>query len=84
MKHNDLYRIFLFPLIAEELEATESALHEETTWIEEDEENLIRRELVDSEDDEERGLDVVEKEVAFDINSLLLRFTHPHIIRSLS
>ncbi|VDO05015.1 unnamed protein product [Rodentolepis nana] len=81
-EYTSLWKIFVLDLAAEELEATESALREETTWIEEDEENLIRRELLDSEDDEERELDVVEKEVAFDINSFLLRFTHPHIIRS--
>nr|CDS27480.1 timeless [Hymenolepis microstoma] len=81
-EYTALRKIFVLDLAAEELEATESALREETTWIEEDEENLIRRELLDSDDDEERELDVVEREVAFDINSFLLRFTHPHIIRS--
>lgn len=71
-------------LQAEKLEATETAIREENLWIEEDEENLIRRELADSDEGEERELDVVEREAAFDINSFLLRFTHPLIIRSLT
>ncbi|KAM7543060.1 hypothetical protein Aperf_G00000000409 [Anoplocephala perfoliata] len=83
---NIILSFVLIVMQAEELEATETAIREENTWMEEDEENLIRPELADSDDDddEERELDVVEREVAFDINSFLLRFAHPLIIRSLT
>ena len=60
------------------------AIREEDAWNEEDEENLLSRELKDSDEDEDEAFEVVEKEVAFDMNAFLLRFTHPHIIRSLT
>ncbi|CDI96861.1 timeless [Echinococcus multilocularis] len=76
-----LRKIFLLDLTAEELAVTEAAIQEET-WNIGDAEESFRQELEDSDD--EHSFEVLDKEVAFDIHTFLLRFTHPHIIRSLT
>uniref|UniRef100_A0A0R3WX77 Uncharacterized protein n=1 Tax=Hydatigena taeniaeformis TaxID=6205 RepID=A0A0R3WX77_HYDTA len=74
-----LRKIFFLDLTAEELEITKVAIEEEARNIDDEEEELIRQELEDS--DAECSFNEVEKEVAFDTQSFLLRFTHSHIIR---
>ncbi|VDK36544.1 unnamed protein product [Taenia asiatica] len=76
-----LRKIFLLDLTAEELEITEAAI-EEARNIDDAGEELALQESEDSND--ECSLQVLDKEIAFDINAFLLRFTHPHIIRSLT
>uniref|UniRef100_A0A5K3FGP2 TIMELESS_C domain-containing protein n=3 Tax=Mesocestoides corti TaxID=53468 RepID=A0A5K3FGP2_MESCO len=79
-EYTALWRIFLLDLADEQLEVIDASIREDEEKDEEEERNeLIRRELGDSDDE----YDVVDKEVAFDLNAYLLRFTHPHIIRSL-
>lgn len=78
-----LVKAFLFSTFseAEELEITEAAI-EEARKIDDAEEELVRQESGDSDD--ECSFKVLDKEVAFDIRAFLLRFTHPHVIRSLT
>ncbi|KAL5963772.1 hypothetical protein TSMEX_008504 [Taenia solium] len=76
-----LRKIFLLDLTAEELEITEAAI-EEARNIDDAGEELVLQGSEDSND--ECSFKVLDKEVAFDINAFLLRFTHPHIIRSLT
>ncbi|KAL5105476.1 hypothetical protein TcWFU_005467 [Taenia crassiceps] len=75
-----LRKIFLLDLTAEELEITEAEIEAQNIVDAEDE--LARQESGNSDD--ECSFEVLDKEVAFDIHAFLLRFTHPHIIRSLT
>lgn len=47
-----------------------------------DRDELIRRELGDSDND--GAYDVVNKESTFDFSAFLIRFAHPHIIHALT
>ncbi|VDL95134.1 unnamed protein product [Schistocephalus solidus] len=64
----------------EELEALKRIGEDITDDAEEEEEDLIARELEDSDDE----FSVINKEVSLDLDNLLLKFAHAHTIRNLT